>query len=746
MTKKRIILESKQLGRLMKNINKEKKTIVITESQFNKLMKKPNKVESKSMNDIDDLDFYEAIIDCIPSIIHNTGEVPKLLVDLGIKLPKLKHMLIGQGVLKAVKGNDGVVSLKVKADGLSKSLGKIKEVILKDSTENVNSDENIDESSDNLPMGAENDPNAPWNEKGEPEYKTNLKIGNIHYQDDEWLIVDINDEPYLVTISYMENNREFNTSELAYFIDHTFEANDSYELLNNQPDVSHMKLTPDTASDFLSNFQPDHDDPLLDKLRGFFEVTEMTTTGSVGGSYETPSCWSKDPKKPGHSDKTMIKGGKFVNPEQITDFDTIRESVGKKKIFEELVFKKDTENNKIILMSDKQSQAERGRETYPILSIVKKYGFAWDKQYASYSTSIENISKAKELKSVLFKCKQAFEALSDLEEYVSQMENPSDEVVKGAEAQGAKVTRKEEVEGMIREFYDDLEKDLDNNKYVEFSIEYIKFVTAFKDKFNKNYSPRNLMLIFIQKPGATAVGTINDWKKVDRVLNKGARGILLYKPNAVKKYAKDDSIVGTDQDSEENYNSYQTYSTFFVFDVSDTKNADGSEDPAVLTTHWQPPNEPEERADFLAEIIQEIIKNDGIKISFDPSRRGEGGFSANDKINISKGTQGERLLSVLVHEYAHELLHWDKGPFARDVKRKELSPMVKEVQAEGIAYAIMKYFEFDVTPAKTYIQGWQGKGDDKVRISDNVDIMVKVCGYITNKIHSKIKELQNQEA
>ena len=403
----------------------------------------------------------------------------------------------------------------------------------------------------------------------------------------------------------------------------------------------------------------------------------------------------------------------------------------KKFLFEDITFKKG--NGMIFMTSDLESPGARTKETIDAKDIAKEHGFKWNKTMKLWYTSENNFEDVKKLANALKTCKESFESLDEIYDMVKNGDEPSEQEVKVATQNGAKLTRKDEVLQQIESFYEGLDDDLDQNQYWEISKEYMDFVLRFKNRFNKTYSVNNLILIFIQNPRASVVGTFNDWKNEGRRVKKGESGIMIYKGVPIKEKDENGDVR---LDDEGNEIKRMAFSPMFVFDITQTERSDGQEDPAPSKNDWQPSNDPNDKAREISDILIEVIKSDGIKLSFDPSRHGEGGFSANNKINITSDTQGARLLSVLVHEYAHELLHWEKGPFTAG-KRSELTSETKEIQAEGIAYAIMKYYGFDVTANKTYLQNWRGlAGQKDVRISDHVKLMTKVCGYIVNKIHS----------
>lgn len=73
------------------------------------------------------------------------------------------------------------------------------------------------------------------------------------------------------------------------------------------------------------------------------------------------------------------------------------------------------------------------------------------------------------------------------------------------------------------------------------------------------YSLRNQMLIYMQRPDATAVAGFHAWKKRGRVVRKGERGIKILAPAKYTKKKADGSEVER-----------MAFRTVVVFDISQT--------------------------------------------------------------------------------------------------------------------------------------------------------------------------------
>jgi len=82
---------------------------------------------------------------------------------------------------------------------------------------------------------------------------------------------------------------------------------------------------------------------------------------------------------------------------------------------------------------------------------------------------------------------------------------------------------------------------------------------------------------------------------------------------------------------------------------------------------------------------------------------------------------------------AHELLHWKtKSPFYIDDPAVQTAEM-RELQAESVSYAVMKYFELPVTQHPTYLALWKA---NKEKIITNLNVIVKCSKFIIDGVEA----------
>lgn len=197
------------------------------------------------------------------------------------------------------------------------------------------------------------------------------------------------------------------------------------------------------------------------------------------------------------------------------------------------------------------------------------------------------------------------------------------------------------------------------------------------------YSFRNMLLIFSQKPDATFVAGFNSWKKQKRWVKKGEKGIVIIAPMPVK----------IEQEKPEDPEMVTRFRAGYVFDVSQTEGEPFAEFGSVT-------GEPGEHLKNLKALIEAR----GIALSYEADLGGADGMSKGGAIVIRSNQSPAQEFSVLVHEFAHELLHHG------EVEKQ--SKTVRETEAEAVAYVVTEGVGLSANSASSnYIQLYQGDQD-----------------------------------
>jgi hypothetical protein len=381
----------------------------------------------------------------------------------------------------------------------------------------------------------------------------------------------------------------------------------------------------------------------------------------------------------------------------------------KSKLFEDLFLKKDTKNNKLIIFSDHQEKKDRAKETYLLAKEFRNLGFTWDSNLGHW---IGDYGKLNEINKLIKKHNK-------IRDIIEELEKIEDFVIESDIEQSAK----SKIMDNLELYVSDLANATDETAM---SAEIRNYLTFFS-KFH-NYSLTNTWLIFLQKRDATKVASYNKWKELGRGVKKGATVINIWFPMNVKNK---EEISTTDDNEDINSPSFVTrFGIGKVYDISDTYPL--SKDGEIPETpRWFDNNTPSEVADELSNKLIEFAESIGIKITKEDAKGGEKGYSAGGHINLTSNVAGVAQASVLVHELAHELLHWKKSsPFYSDDPETQTRE-IKELQAESVSYIVLKHYNLPVSHHPTYLVLWRANKD---KIMKNLKVITSCAKYIINGV------------
>jgi antirestriction protein ArdC len=202
-----------------------------------------------------------------------------------------------------------------------------------------------------------------------------------------------------------------------------------------------------------------------------------------------------------------------------------------------------------------------------------------------------------------------------------------------------------------------------------------------------NYSFQNALLIALQRPQATQVAGFHTWKKLGRFVKKGEHGISILAPMLARK--KKDTAE-TVSDCEEPR--IRGFKIAHVFDVGQT---DGKPLPEFASASGEP-------GQWLS-ALELALGKAGITLLSDYIFGGALGCSTGGCIIVRPDLDATERFAVLVHEWAHEILH-QKTRGDRATTRK-----VRETEAEAVAFIVCRACGIDSTVRSAdYIQLYRG--------------------------------------
>ena len=228
---------------------------------------------------------------------------------------------------------------------------------------------------------------------------------------------------------------------------------------------------------------------------------------------------------------------------------------------------------------------------------------------------------------------------------------------------------------------------------------------AFTARFHR-YSVNNQMLIYMQRPNATLVAGYRKWQAEGYQVARGEKSIRILAPRSHKR-------INHKTGEEEQVVSFATVSVFDVSQLIVTQ-----EHPVPTFFSPLPDDQPE-----LFERLAKVVRADGISLAEGWTGDAQG-LSLRKKIVLRRGMDSQNRLLALIHEYAHELLHWD-------AEGKEQPRPTKECHAEAIAFIVAHHFGIYNPYSADYLQNWGTTPQD---LKAELEIVRKTATYIIDRI------------
>lgn len=267
----------------------------------------------------------------------------------------------------------------------------------------------------------------------------------------------------------------------------------------------------------------------------------------------------------------------------------------------------------------------------------------------------------------------------------------------------AEQTLRVRVDVGIRELLGEMEQGKSDRlmHYLEFSA-----------RFHK-YSANNQMLIYLQCPQATFVAGYRKWQEWGYQVAKGEKGIRILAPRLTEK---------KDAETQE-LKQVMYFVPVSVFDASQLADLDKKPLPTFFTSLTD--DRPE-----LYTRLQQAVQEDGICIEESPLGLTQG-VSVKGRIAIREGIDSRNKFLTLLHEYTHELLHWQPDTKGQPVK-------AKECHAEAVSYVVAHHFGIHNPFSADYIQHW---GNTPKELLAELDVVRRTAAYIISRVEEPSVEI-----
>lgn len=317
---------------------------------------------------------------------------------------------------------------------------------------------------------------------------------------------------------------------------------------------------------------------------------------------------------------------------------------------------------------------------------------------------------------------------------------------------------REEVKALSEEFENGLESLFQSNEYIQFLNIMAK---------RPNYSLRNNLLIYLQKPNATFVAGYKKFlNEFGHQVQKDEQGIRILAPVVhkykTKKEKDEDNFEIMDFDhndhdeSEIEERTYLSFRVIHVFDISQTKpvtvkNEKGEDilSPKAIklieSLSYLDIAEINANDDgYVNELLTAITNAVPIPIEYKELQKGLGGFfSFRDKDNLhivlNSLYSGANAVETLVHEWAHYKLH---NPYSEDNEEtKYARKNDMEIQAESIAYVVLKHLGIDAScEALKYVASWSAS-----KTTDDLKKSMEIIQKTSADLIAAISNILNNE-
>jgi antirestriction protein ArdC len=269
----------------------------------------------------------------------------------------------------------------------------------------------------------------------------------------------------------------------------------------------------------------------------------------------------------------------------------------------------------------------------------------------------------------------------------------------------------QDLQSNLRKTVENLANETDAARQSELFRDYLRVSSLFH-----NYSWGNQMLIWSHRPTATRVAGYQTWRKMDRFVRAGEKGIPIFAPMVFKRQeaADADGLVTVER-------AHLSFKVVYVFDIAQT---DGKPLPHLPTGCSGDAGE-------LEQHLCTFAADKGIRV--ETGETGDAKGYAEQKgthIVLSRALDAAERAAVLVHELAHCLLHFG------DSHRPNLKQ--RELEAEATAYTVAHHFGLELQ-SNFYLASYGVKAAD---LLESLPIIQKTAHEIIQAVTAEQPQQQ----
>lgn len=250
---------------------------------------------------------------------------------------------------------------------------------------------------------------------------------------------------------------------------------------------------------------------------------------------------------------------------------------------------------------------------------------------------------------------------------------------------------------------------------------YLKFMGKFHD-----YSFRNSLLIYLQNPQSELCASFSTWKKLDRHVKAGEKGMMILCP-AFKKIEKEKTdqsgkpLLDSNGKPEKETVTIPRYVPGYTFDVSQTE---GKEVPKLCT-------ELKGTVENFQKYFDAVKATAGCPVEFEEIEGSAKGYysPSEHRIAIKNGMDEVQILKTALHECCHSKCDCIENKNNPDYAADKAG---KETRAEAVAFVVCSHFGIDTSDYSfPYLASWASK--DTKELTGQMELIQKTsCEIITN--------------
>ena len=293
--------------------------------------------------------------------------------------------------------------------------------------------------------------------------------------------------------------------------------------------------------------------------------------------------------------------------------------------------------------------------------------------------------------------------------------------------------KNEKIQELTEKLQTGIQELYDSDKYRDYLRTMAKF---------HHYSFNNSLLIWAQRPDATAVAGYRAWQtKFGRTVNPGAKGIMIYEPSSYKRTLREvvtdeDGNPVLDKDGNEVTRAVErTFPSFKVGYVFAYEDSSGPPLPSIVSIV-------DKEVDNFNSVMNALQKVSPAPIRFDAVNGGANGYYdlLKREIVVKDTLPQAQKIKTAVHEVAHSILHDKIDGLDQEANKREM-----EISAESIAFVVCQYFSLNTSEYSFgYVGSWSA-GKELKELQTKMEIIRSTAHTIISGIEAEILKETIQE-